>query len=112
MLIRHHPFEPGRNITDVGAVLALGVSVGRELLPTLWADKGINGLLLHSIRVSVPPCRPAFRAAELFLFPSGELDQRFAAVQAKLRGNLRKAVALCLLTGEAVGSTICFDAVL
>ena len=96
----------------MGAVFSLGVSVGRELLLALWSGKGINGLLLYGLRVSVPPCRPALRAAELLLLPSGELDQRFAAVQAKLRGNLRKAVTLCLLTGEAVGSTICFDAVL
>ena len=105
-------FEPCRNITAVGAVFALGVSVGRELLPAIRAGKSINGFLLYGLRVSVPPCCPAPRAAELLLFPSGELDQRLAAVQAKLRGNLRKAVALCLLTGEAVGSTICFDAVL
>ena len=96
----------------MGAVLALGVSVGRELLPALWADKGINGLLLYGLRVSVPPCRPAFRAAELLLFPSGVLDQRLAAVQTKLRGDLRKAVTLCLFTGETVGAAVGFDAVL
>ena len=87
----------------MGAVFALCVSVGSELLPALRTAKGINGLLLYGLRMSVPPCRPALRAAELLLFPSGELDQRFAAVQAKLRGNLRKAVALCLLTGVPDG---------
>ena len=96
----------------MGAVLALGVSVGRELLLALWAGKGINGLLLYGFRVSVPPCRPAFRAAELLLFPSGDLDQRLAAVQTKLCGDLCKAVTLCLFSGEAVVAAVGFDAVL
>ena len=96
----------------MGAVFALGVSVGCELLPTLRAGKGINGLLFYGLRVSVPPCRPALRTAELLLFTSGELDQDLSAVQTKLRGDLCKAVALCLFSGEAVGAAVGFDAVL
>lgn len=84
----------------------MAVAIAFKLLPAMSASECVVRFSLHTFRVRVPPCRPALRAAELLLFPSGELDQRFAAVQAKLRGNLRKAVALCLLTGEAVGSTI------
>ena len=90
----------------------MAVSIGGKGLTASGTNIFINRFLSDTLRVSVPPCCPAPRAAELLLFPSGELDQRLAAVQAKLRWNLRKAVALCLLTGEAVGSTICFDAVL
>lgn len=103
-------FEPSRDVTIVGAVFPVAVSVGGERLTASGAAEIIHGSFLYLLRVRMPPVLTAFPGTEnprLLFFC---LHERCAAFLADGRSGIRGRGIL--RSGQIISAAVAFHGIL
>lgn len=103
-------FESSRNVTLVGAVFSVAVSVGGERLTASGAAEIIHSFFLYLLRVRVPPALAAFPGTENPRLLFFGLHERSAAFPTDGRSGIRGRGIL--RSGQIVSAAIAFYGVL
>lgn len=103
-------FEPSRNVTLVGAVFSMPVSVGGERLTASDAAEVIHGSFLYLLRVRMPPVLAAFPGAENPCLLFFGLHERCAAFTADRRSSIRGRSILW--SGQVISAAVAFHGIL
>jgi hypothetical protein len=102
-------FEPILDITGVGAVLAVTVSIGREGLSAAGTGECVERLSIDVAGVAVPPFEAAGIRAELHFLSSGVLHEWLSAALAVSRPRSICIIRIGEPAGEIVSSAISRD---